>query len=388
MAKEISFIPRSLDLKKIIDHKSCFLLGPRGVGKTFWIKQSYPNAAYINLLKSRERKRYLEDPSLLQEFAKIHSGIIIIDEIQKIPALLDEVHDLIESEGRVFLLTGSSARKIKKERGNLLAGRASKKYLFPLSWYELQENKMFDFEKYLLQGGLPLSYLSDDYVESLSDYVDLYLTEEIKAEALVRNIGGFERFLYHVGLRSGDVINYDKFANDIQISSKTIKEYLFILEDTLIGFFLNPFNGPKKKSITNPKFYLFDLGVKWFLCDVNSLPRISDLFGVAFEHFIILECRTYFSQNQKKKPLFYYWRTHDQDEIDLIVEGHFALEIKSSTKITSKHLKSMKNFALEAPDLRRIIVSFDSIKRKIDDIELWPWEDFFKELWSGKLLSR
>ncbi|MDC0980283.1 AAA family ATPase, partial [Bdellovibrionales bacterium] len=272
-------IKRYLDLKALTAKKSAFLFGPRSTGKSFWINKELQGSVYIDLLKSLERRRYISNPSLLGEVVASAepNALIVIDEIQLIPELLDEVHSLIESSNCRFLLTGSSARKIKRSGSNMLGGRARIASFFPFTWRELKDEKAFDLDKYLLFGGIPRIYLSKTPREELSDYIDTYLDQEIKAEAVSRNILGFENFFKRAALTSGDVLNYSNIASDAQLSPPTVRQYYEILEDTLLGFYLRPWKGAKRKAIQSAKFYLFDLGVRWFLSEVDSIPRKTDL---------------------------------------------------------------------------------------------------------------
>ena len=318
----MAFIKRQVNLKQLLKQNSHFLLGPRAVGKSALIKQSFfsvKNAQhqpvgplsgpvdYINLLDSRIYLRLKADPSLLEDITS--QKYIVIDEVQRIPALLNEVHRLIEEAGKHFLLTGSSARKLKKRDVNLLAGRAFKSSLFPLTWRELSQAGKLNLNRYLLKGGLPLSYLGSHSEEYLYNYVDTYLKEEIHAEALVRNLPNYTRFLQSMALNNAQQINYTKVANDAMLSPNTVRDYYQILEDTLIGFSIPPYKRTKKrKAIQASKFYLFDMGVANTLCETRSLPVHSDLFGRAFEQFIACELRAFLSYNKIRQPLS-YWRS-------------------------------------------------------------------------------
>ena len=374
-------INRYIQLNELINKKSAFLFGPRSTGKSFWIKQQLGTYPYIDLLKSSERRRYISNPSLLREVAFAHSGsLIIIDEIQLVPELLDEVHCLIEEMDCRFLLTGSSARKLKRSGANMLGGRAKMASLYPLTWKELNDEKKFNLKRYLLFGGIPRIYLSDEPEEELSDYIDTYLDQEIKAEAVSRNILGFEKFFYRSALSSGEVMNYSKIASDAQLSPPTVRQYFEVLEDTLLGFHLRPWQGSKRKAIQSTKFYLFDLGVRWFLSQVSSLPEQSDLFGQAFESFLIMEIHALYSYKRLRKNL-YFWRTTHQDEVDLIIENDYAIEIKSSCKIASKHCRNLKKIKEEGFKGKLILASQDPIRRNLGEIELWFWQDFLEHLW-------
>jgi predicted AAA+ superfamily ATPase len=375
-------IPRILQLTKIIEKKSAFWLGPRSTGKSYWLKKQFPGTPIINLLRSDERFRYLERPSLLQETVQALPAEmpVLIDEIQMVPDLLNEVHDLIEEKKRRFLLTGSSARKLKRENANMLGGRATRIDFFPLTWRELQSAGKFDLNRYLLYGGLPRVYLGETPRDELSDYVDTYLDQEIKAEAISRNILGFENFLRRLSLVSGETIVYSNIARDAQISPPTVRHYVEVLEDTLLGFHLVPWNSPKRKAIQSARFFLFDLGLKWFLGGVESIPEASQLYGQAFEQFIVLETRSYLSYRRKKIPL-YFWRTTHHDEVDLILGDQLAIEIKSKRKADSKDARGLVKLHDEGFRGQRMVVSRDPINREKDGISYCYWETFLEKLW-------
>lgn len=378
-------INRYIQLPELARKKSAFLFGPRSTGKSFWIKHQLGDCPCIDLLKASERRRYIADPSLIRQVSSAYPGsLIVIDEIQLIPELLDEIHSIIEETGSRFLLTGSSARKLKRSGANMLGGRARIASLFPLTWKELKDENQFDLHRYLLYGGIPRIYLSDEPEEELSDYVDTYLDHEIKAEAVSRNILGFERFFQRAALSSGEVLNYSKIASDAQLSPPTVRQYFQVLEDTLLGFYLRPWKGSKRKAIQSAKFYLFDLGVRWFLTQVKSLPEQSNLFGLAFESFIIQEIHALYSYKRVRKNIF-FWRTTHQDEVDLIVDNDFAIEIKACHKATAKHYRSLKKIKDDGFKGRLVLLSQDPIRRNHDEIELWFWEDFLNRLWAGQL---
>ncbi len=375
--------PRELNLKELLIKNSILLLGPRATGKSFLIKQTLSPTLSINLLSAKEYARFSMQPSLLSELASSlkTNSLIVIDEVQKIPALLDEVHLLIEEKGHRFLLTGSSARKLKKRDVNLLAGRAWNRELFPLVSSEI--GSAFNLLTYLNQGGLPRSYNSEDYKSELEAYVGTYLKEEVQAEALTRNLPAFSRFLEVMALQSGEELFLEGIANDVGIQAKTISNYIEILEDTLLGFKVPAFQETKKrKAISRSKFYLFDLGVTNYLARRRNLLPGGELFGKAFEQFIIGEVRAYISYLRKDLELF-YWRSVHSQEVDLIVQDLLAIEIKATDLVQEKHLKGLK--ALREEELIRdyLIVSQDSKIRKLDGITIYPWREFLDRLWAG-----
>lgn len=375
-------IPRYLQLTEIIAEKSAFLFGPRSTGKSYLIRTQFPNGHIIDLLKAKDRRRFVEDPSLLQDYAK---GIdkkepIIIDEIQIVPELLNEVHTIIETMGHRFLMTGSSARKLKRTNANMLGGRAKKCEFFPLTWKELSSVNQFDLYKFLLYGGIPRVYLSANPGEELSDYVDTYLDQEIKAEAVSRNIIGFERFLNKIALASGETLVYANIASDVQLSPPTVRQYVEVLEDTLLGFCLAPWRSPKRKAIQSARFFLFDLGLRWFLSQVRSLPEQSNLFGDAFEQFIVQEVRACNAYKRMRTQL-HFWRTTHGDEVDLIVGDELAIEIKAAKKTSRRDIAGLLKIRDEGFKGRVVLVSRDEICRVQDGVEFLFWEEFLNQLW-------
>lgn len=375
---------RVLQLPGLLAKKSFFLFGPRSTGKTTLIEKQFPGATFYDLLDSDVFRRLLQRPRILEEELSPETPLVVIDEIQRLPPLLDEVHRLIQKRGTRFLLTGSSARKLKRGGANLLAGRAWEARLFPLVSREIQH---FDLVQYLNRGGLPQVYDSPDFQEELTSYVSTYLREEIQAEAVTRNILAFSHFLDAIALANGQEVNYESLASDCQVSPGTLKNYLQILEDTLIGFSLTGFTRTRKrKAISRAKHFLFDLGVTNQLCRRGEIKAQSELFGTAFEHFIILEVRAYLSYARKQIEL-QYWRSTSQFEVDLVLGTDLAVEIKSSNLIQEKHLKGIRALKEEGIHQRFIVVSLDSHKRITEDgIEIMPWEDFLDKLWKNALI--
>jgi uncharacterized protein len=375
---------RKLDLPKLLNKKSFFLFGPRATGKSTLIDAQLPDAQVFDLLSTDTYGQFIRRPGSLEELITDTKKIVVIDEIQKIPSLLDEVHRLIQKSKIKFLLTGSSARKLKHGGANLLAGRAWESRLLPLTWSEITD---FDLLKYLNRGGIPDIYLSEDYDEELKSYVNLYLQEEIKAEAVTRNVQAFAQFLDAVAVANGNEINYEGFSSDLQVSPSTLKNYLQILEDTLIGFLVPGYTKTKKrKAISRSKHYMFDVGVSRTLSGTGEIKYKSKAFGDAFEHFIVLELRAFISYSRKNTEMK-YWRSTSKFEVDLILGDEVALEIKSTESVNSKHLRGLRAFKEENIAKQYIVVSLDAARRKTsDDIQILPWRDFLKALWAGKLI--
>ncbi len=308
---------------------------------------------------------------------------MVIDKIQKVPALLDGVHLLIEEAGARFLMTGSSARKLKRGGHNLLAGRAWKAELFPLTSHEL--GTRFDLERYLLVGGLPAVYLSREPLKELHAYVETYLKEEVMEEALVRNLPAFTRFLKTLAACEGSIINYTNIGNDAQVPPSTVREYFGILEDTLLGFSLPPWTKfIKRKAIQTAKFYLLDTGVGNALRGVESIPRNSDLFGSRFEQFLLMELRACLSYQRDRRPLS-YWRSKNGQEVDLIVGDEIAVEIKAAARITNRHRKGLLALKEEGILKKFYVVSNDPIRAVHDGIIQIHWKEFLEQLWRGEI---
>ncbi|OGQ08757.1 MAG: hypothetical protein A3G32_06240 [Deltaproteobacteria bacterium RIFCSPLOWO2_12_FULL_40_28] len=374
---------RILDLRKLLKQKSFFLFGPRSTGKSTLIEKQLPKARVYDLLDAKVFSRLIRNPSLLEEENKTKVPIIVIDEIQKFPPLLDEVQRLIRKYGWTFLLTGSSARKLKRGASNLLAGRAWMAELFPLVSAEIPQ---FDLLTYLNRGGLPQVYGSENPCEELENYISLYLKEEIQNESLTRNLPSFSAFLDAIALSNGEEINFESFASDCGVSPVTAKNYVKIIEDTLIGFSLKGYTKTKKRKATSRiKHYLFDGGVVNTLCHRGEIFPKSELFGKALEQFIIQEVRAYLSYRRIRKELK-YWRSVSQFEVDLIIGQDMAIEIKATNQVSDKHLKGLRALKEEGQIKNFTIVSMDeSLRQTKDGIFIYPWKEFLNRLWKNQL---
>ncbi len=373
---------RKLNIAEKLKLKSHFLFGPRATGKATLLKRQLPELEKVtfDLLERDVFRSLLKDPKLLESVPA--TKITVIDEIQKIPFLLDEVHRLIEKDGRRFVLTGSSARKLRHGSANLLAGRAWWASLFPLLSVEIPD---FELERYLQRGGLPGVYLSGSFEKELKSYLSLYLREEIKAEALTRNTESFALFLDAMGLSNGCEINLQHFASDCRVSPNTVKNYIEILEDTLIGFHLPAFRKTKKrKAITRSKHYLFDVGVANALKGQLHFETNSKAFGDAFEHFIVCEVRACISYKDDDRKLS-FWRSVNQQEVDLLIGSDLALEVKSTESVSKRHVRGL--LALQEEGLFRdyCVVSRDPHNREVcPGIRNVHWKTFIEELWTTK----
>lgn len=381
------YLQRCLNLKELLKKKSFFLLGPRATGKTSLIREQLSQQTLVlNLLRSDLFLRLNANPSLLEEMIDTQPNketIIVIDEVQKIPQLLNEVHRLIEDKKITFLLTGSSARKLRKNDVNLLAGRAWEAQLFPLTRQEIPD---FSLQRYLQFGGIPSVYLSPEPKEELIAYVNTYLKEEIQAEAVIRKIQSFSRFLQVSALTSGKMLNYSSLASDVGIPVSTVREYYQILHDTLIGFLLPAWTkSQKRKAISTAKFYFFDIGVMHQLAEIKAIEPNSDLYGQAFEHFIAMELRAYLSYRRKDLGL-QYWASKNGQEVDFIIGDDIAIEVKATRSIDSKDLKGLKALKEEAICKKYYLVSFDKIHRKHEGIDIIYWENFLDKVWRDEII--
>jgi predicted AAA+ superfamily ATPase len=371
---------------QIINDESVFLFGARQTGKTTFLKKQFPNAIYFDLLQTDVLNRFRQRPALLREsLEQANEGtLIIIDEIQQIPELLNEIHWLITNKQIRFILCGSSARKLKRQGVNTLGGRAVPQYLFPFVSCEIPD---FNIDRAVNNGMIPRHYMKENPTSLLKAYVGVYLREEIQAESLVRNLTGFSRFLEIAAMTDGEMVNYLNIASDCGVSANTVKEYFQILEDTLVGYMIPAFTKKaKRKVVQSPRFYLFDVGVTNYLLGRTNLRRGTTDYGHAFEHIVIQELVAYLNYTDNPNKLS-YWRTYTQVEVDVILgDAKVAIEIKSAEEVLPKHLKGLKSFADEHPDCRRIIVSLDRFNRVVDGIEHIYVYDFFKKLWSHDII--
>jgi uncharacterized protein len=372
--------------------ETCFLWGPRQTGKTTLLRNLFPGARYYDLLLSDVYQTLLLHPQQIRE-ELLAAGVngenqespVIIDEIQKLPSLLDEIHWLIENRKIRFVLCGSSTRKLRRSHANLLGGRAVRYHLYPLVYPEVSD---FEIVKALNRGMLPRHYQSRSARRLLQSYAGDYLQQEITAESLTRNIPAFGRFLEIAALGNGELLNYNNMAADCGVSAPTVKEYYRILEDTLIGSTVSSYRvRSKRRLIHAPKFYFFDVGIVGYLTRRGELQQGSELFGKAFEHFIYLELQAHCAYSEKFYPIT-YWRTSSGFEVDFILGNHeVAIEVKSADQIRSRHFSGIRAFMEEYTPAKAIIVSFDPVARRTDDgILILPWKEFLEKLWGDVLI--
>lgn len=379
-------IKRLLSLPKQ-GKETFFLWGARQTGKSTLLRSDYPGVTWIDLLKAETFRRYSTNPEYLrEELEQSGEQFVVIDEIQKVPALLDEVQWLHENRSIQFALCGSSARKLKRGHGNLLGGRGARFELFGLSARELGND--FDIHRMLNHGTLPRIYLSESPRRLLNAYVAEYLKEEVMAEGLVRHLPPFSNFLNAAALSDTEQVNYSNIARELGVSRETVSGYFEILEDTLIGYLLPSYRKrPKRRVVSADKFYFSDVGVANFLARRGEVVPGSELYGKAFENWVLHELRCYDSYKERFAG-FSYWRLSSGIEVDFIINDlECAIECKSSASVHDKHLKGLRELTKEHPTVkRRILLSQEPLPRRTaDGIEILNIPSFLEELWEGRL---
>lgn len=369
------------------ENESLFLWGARQTGKSTLLKTLYPDSLWFDLLLSDVFERLQRNPSYLREAAIVSdpSKPIIIDEVQRIPALLNEVHWLIVNKNIRFILSGSSPRKILRSGANQLGGRALRYELYPLISQEIPD---FNLITALNNGLLPRHYLSKNPQKLMSAYIGSYLRDEIMEEAKIRNISSFSRFLEMAAFSNGEIVNYTNIASECGVSSPTVKEYFQILEDTLTGRFLPSFQKRAKRRVIHaPKFYYFDVGIANYLLKRGKIELGSEAFGNAFEHFIYQEIYSHSSYSELHYPIT-YWRTASKIEIDFVLgDNEVGIEVKSTKMANSRHLKGLKSFAEDYNVKKLILISNDPLPRQIGNISILPCEVFLQKLWAGEIIK-
>jgi len=371
--------------------QSAFLWGPRKTGKSTYLKDIFPQSLSYDFLKTDLVLEFAKRPSLLREQILAKDAVflkhpIILDEVQKVPQILNEVHWLIENRGLSFILCGSSARKLKRGKANLLGGRAWRYEMFPLVTAELEDVNLL---RVLNHGMIPDHYLRDNYQKSLSGYVRDYLKEEVFAEGLTRNIPAFARFFDAVGYTHGELTNYSNIARDCGVDAKTVKEYYQILVDTLLGRIVEPFKRRQSRQIITkaPKFYLFDVGVAGAMTKRHISEERGELFGKAFEHFIFTEIAAHSSYKELDYRIN-YWRTRAGYEVDFVLgEGEVAIEVKGQSSVGNRDMRPLKAFLEEYAAKKALVVCNEKEKRVVGKIRVMPWRRFLEELWEGRIIS-
>jgi uncharacterized protein len=379
MSVNIPYIKRLVDLNVLLDKKSHFLLGPRQTGKTFLIHHTLKNVRVYDLLDSEIYLALSRNPGRISEELQPQDRIVVIDEIQRLPELLNEVHRLIETKGIRFLLTGSSARKLRRGGINLLGGRARTKYLHPLTYKELNEH--FDLFLAIERGLIPSIYFSDEPRADLQAYAGAYLQQEILAEGATRNIPAFSRFLRVAALCNATIVNFTNISNDAQVARTTVYEYFEILKDTLILHELPAWRKSKKrKPLASSKYYFFDVGAVAVLQGREFRPGTPE-FGEAFETYLMHELKS-FSDYVSGEQLS-YWRSTSGFEVDFIIGEHTAIEVKAKKNLSPNDIKSLRMLEEEGKLKRYICVSMEPRRRKVGNIDILPYREFLELLWNG-----
>ena len=376
---------RIFDVENRLD-EAMFLFGARQTGKSTLLKERFPKAIYIDLLKSDVRNRFKQHPEEFRESLLRYppETLVIVDEIQKVPDLLDEVHWLMVEKGLWFILSGSSARKIKKSGANNLGGRAIPETLFPLVSAEIPD---FDIERAVQNGMIPRHYMVANARNRMRAYIDLYVKEEIIEEALVQNVDEFIRFMEVAAIMDGEILNYENVASDCGVSANTVKAYYKILVDTLLGFEVPAYRKViKRKLYKSPRFYYFDIGIANHLTKRYQLAPKTPEYGHAFEHLIIQDIVAYLAYTNSDEELT-YWHTYENIEVDAIIgDARVAIEIKSTDHVDHGDKKGIMEFAKEHPNAKQILVSRDRISRRSGNVDLYYVTDFFKALWAGEII--
>ena len=371
--------------------QSAFLWGPRKTGKSTLLAERFPDSARFDLLETRTFIDFTREPWLFTERvlaldAAQRTRPIVVDEVQKVPALLDEAHRLIERHGLAFVLCGSSARKLKRGGANLLGGRAWRFALHPLAWPEVPG---LDLLRVLNRGLVPQHYDAAQHRRALAGYVDDYLKEEVFAEGLTRNAATFARFFDALGFCHGQVLNFANVARDCGVDAKTAREYFQILVDTLLGVFVEPFGRRRSRAVLvrAPKFYLFDVGVAGHLSGRRLDSAAGPAFGQALEHYVLMEILAFRSYRERDVPVR-YWRTKSGLEVDFVLgrDAEVAVEVKGTRRVRPDDLKGIRAFREEHRPRRAIVVSNDPAPRRTGDVDVLPWRAFLERLWTEEIL--
>ncbi len=370
--------------------RSFFLFGPRGTGKTTWLRESLPDALFINLLRPETYRELLARPERLRELVlgNPDQSDIVLDEVQRVPDLLPVVHDLIESSpARRFILTGSSARKLRREGVDLLGGRAVLRTMHPFMAAELPT---FDLAQSLQRGLVPLVVMAEDPHDVLRSYATLYLEQEVQAEGLVRNVGSFARFLEVVSFSHGSVLNIANVARETQVSRKTVEGYLGILEDLLLAWRLPVFiRKAQRATVAHPKLFLFDTGVYRALRPAGPLDRPQEIEGAALEGLIAQHLRAWIAYGRGDFELS-YWRTRAGSEVDFIIygpDGFWAVEVKNASSVRVEDVRALRTFKEDYPSCEPLLVYRGGERLAVQGVRCVPASDFLMGLRPGHSLG-
>jgi predicted AAA+ superfamily ATPase len=390
----MDYFKRRLNIE-LPPRQSTFLWGPRKTGKSTFLQTRFPHSLVYDFLKTDLFLDLLKNPSLLREQLSARSGEVldhpvILDEVQKVPQILDEVHWLIENAGIRFILCGSSARKLRRGQANLLGGRAWRYEMFPFTSVEVTNGAHdLDLLRVLNRGMIPVHYLQNNYRKSLKAYVRDYLKEEVFDEGLTRNIPAFSRFFDAMGYSHGQLTNYSNIARDCGVDSKTVREYYRILIDTLLGTMVEPFKKRQDRQVIGKasKFYLFDVGVAGEITRRQIGEEKGEWFGQAFEHFIFMEMRAHSSYNELDYDIN-FWRTKTGLEVDFILgRGEVAVEVKGTSRVDVRDFKPLLSFVETYAPRSAFIVCNEKTRRIHRGITVIPWREFLEDLWAGKIIA-
>ena len=386
----IQTIPRMLKIE-LPKGQSAFLWGPRKTGKTTYLRAAYPNSLIFDMLRTDLFLEFTKRPFLLREQLlaadpKQLKEPIIIDEVQKVPQLLDEIHWLTENQGLQFILCGSSARKLKRGKANLLGGRAWRYEMHPLVSAEVDDLNLL---RVLNRGMIPVHYLQEEYRKSLQAYVQDYLKEEVFDEGLTRNIPAFSRFFDAMGYTHGELTNYANIARDCGVDAKTVKEYYQILVDTLLGTRIEPYKRRQERQVITKasKFYLFDVGVAGAITRRHIAEERGEQFGKAFEHFVLMEVLAHRAYQELDYDVN-FWRTKSGMEVDFVLgKGEVVIEVKGASRVDNAGLRALKAFTQEHHPRKALVVCNERYPRVHEDMHILPWRDFLTRLWNGTIIS-
>lgn len=380
MPSDDGLVRRAADLATWMARKSHFLLGPRQTGKSHLIRQALPKAKVFDLLDSSVYLSLSQNPGRLAEEITAADRVVVIDEVQRLPELLNEVHRLIETRGTRFLLTGSSARRLRAKGVNLLGGRARMRHLHPLTRHEL--GTRFDLDRALRRGLLPSIYLSDDPAADLSAYAGTYLQQEVVAEGATRNVPAFSRFLRVAALANATLVNFTNIASDAQVPRTTVYEYFEILKDTLILNEVPAWAASRqRKPIVSSKYYFFDVGVVGALQGGAAVTQALGQ-GLAFETYLLQELKAY-SDYVSGDPVS-FWRSTSGYEVDFLIGDHTAVEVKAKTAVGPHDLRSLRALGDEGHFKHLLCVSLETRRRQVGNITLLPYGQFLDRLWAGE----
>jgi predicted AAA+ superfamily ATPase len=371
--------------------QSAFLWGPRKTGKSTFLRETFHDSVVYDFLDTDLVLALSKRPSLLRQQLLARTPIeiekpVVLDEVQKVPLILDEVHRLIEEPGLRFILCGSSARKLKRGKVNLLGGRAWRFELFP---FVSREIGSLDLLKILNRGLVPSHYLSENYKKALAGYVRDYLKEEVFDEGLARNFPAFARFFDAMGYSHGELVNFANIARECGVDAKTVKKYFQILCDTLLGRMIHPFKKREGRGVIlkAAKFYLFDVGVAGAIVKRHVAEERGEAFGRAFEHFILMELVAHASYSELEYDIR-FWRTKSGLEVDFILgPGEVAIEVKGSGQVDARDLRPLRAFADEHHPRMAIVVCNEAVERRVDGISVIPWRVFLEKLWAGSIID-